>query len=664
MRKSFLDRIPINMKLTFACIIGLIIIGLLYYPLIPNLLSYPPDSINNAFQIKVNYFYYTTQYIAIVAFAVISFLIILPILFRKVNKIDKATNLDIQKNTDNVISIIKTCFNFPIVMLLTFMILPPLVVFLGLLFLKQEFIFSLKVTFIIFSMCALLALVIYAFSRFLFENVLKKIRITNAKYGIILNVKNRMLIQLLPLLLYTIVFSFLILYSQLTEIKGDSLYDYYREILINDFENKNIQSVEEAKNMLEEVSLKSPDDSIFILTSDGEEYYSENKLSDFFKTYILDFGEKSNGHTYEYYGDPTQGTFITVNINGEDYILGIRYSVFTNDTIINIVPLFGIVIIINLVFIVIFAINYGNQLKVITKSLSDISKNSSDYVGSKLPVYSNDEIGDLTIAFNNIQDMTKSYIEQLHDNQDTLMEKERLASLGQLIGGIAHNLKTPIMSISGAAEGLDDLIKEYDSSIGDPTVNNDDHHDIAKDMSQWVAKIKSYTEYMSDIITAVKGQAVTLTNEQDVSFTVEELLKRVNILMKHELKNAIIYLNISVKVDENTVIQGDVNSLVQIINNMISNSIQAYNGKTEQNIDLTVEKRDKNLVISVKDYGCGIPEKVKEKLFKEMITTKGKNGTGLGLYMSYSTIRAHFNGNMTVESEEGKGCTFSIILPL
>ena len=664
MRKSFLDRIPINMKLTFACIMGLIIIGLLYYPLIPNLLSYPPDSINNAFQIKVNYFYYTTQYVAIVAFAVISFLIILPILFRKVNKIDKATNLDIQKNTDNVISIIKTCFNFPIVMLLTFMILPPLVVFLGLLFLKQEFIFSLKVTFIIFSMCALLALVIYAFSRFLFENVLKKIRITNAKYGIRLNVKNRMLIQLLPLLLYTIVFSFLILYSQLTEIKGDSLYDYYREILINDFENKNIQSVEEAKNMLEEVSLKSPDDSIFILTSDGEEYYSENKLSDFFKTYILDFGEKSNGHTYEYYGDPTQGTFITVNINGEDYILGIRYSVFTNDTIINIVPLFGIVIIINLLFIVIFAINYGNQLKVITKSLSDISKNSSDYVGSKLPVYSNDEIGDLTIAFNNIQDMTKSYIEQLHDNQDTLMEKERLASLGQLIGGIAHNLKTPIMSISGAAEGLDDLIKEYDSSIGDPTVNNDDHHDIAKDMSQWVAKIKSYTEYMSDIITAVKGQAVTLTNEQDVSFTVEELLKRVNILMKHELKNAIIYLNISVKVDENTVIQGDVNSLVQIINNMISNSIQAYNGKTEQNIDLTVEKRDKNLVISVKDYGCGIPEKVKEKLFKEMITTKGKNGTGLGLYMSYSTIRAHFNGNMTVESEEGKGCTFSIILPL
>ena len=65
-----------------------------------------------------------------------------------------------------------------------------------------------------------------------------------------------------------------------------------------------------------------------------------------------------------------------------------------------------------------------------------------------------------------------------------LMEKERLASLGQLIGGISHNLKTPIMSISGAAEGLTDLINEYDASIGDPEVTNDDHHAIANDMRE------------------------------------------------------------------------------------------------------------------------------------------------------------------------------------
>ena len=255
-------------------------------------------------------------------------------------------------------------------------------------------------------------------------------------------------------------------------------------------------------------------------------------------------------------------------------------------------------------------------------------------------------------------------MEKIKDTQETLMEAERLSSLGQLIGGIAHNLKTPIMSISGAAEGLTDLVKEYDSSIDDPEVNSQDHHDIAKDMTEWIEKIKEYTEYMSDIITAVKGQAVTLSETENISFDIDELVKRVDILMKHELKNALIYMNVEMKAPKSTKIHGDINSLVQVVNNMISNAIQAYNGKTEQNIDLILEKSGSNLIISVKDYGCGLPQKVQDKLFKEMITTKGKNGTGLGLYMSYSTIKAHFNGNITFESVEGKGTTFNIILPL
>lgn len=271
-------------------------------------------------------------------------------------------------------------------------------------------------------------------------------------------------------------------------------------------------------------------------------------------------------------------------------------------------------------------------------------------------------IGTLIIFKDTTQHMLD--MQTIKNNQDMLLERERLASLGQLIGGIAHNLKTPIMSISGAAEGLTDLVKEYEASVGDPEVTVQDHHDIAKDMKDWIEKIHSYTEYMSDIITAVKGQAVTMSEEQAVSFTLHELVKRVNILMKHELKNALVELNVSMQVNEQTVLKGNINSLVQVINNMISNAIQAYDGKPDNKIDLILKKENNNIIISVKDYGCGLPDEVQKKLFKEMITTKGKNGTGLGLFMSYSTIRAHFNGNMTFETEQGKGTTFNIILPL
>lgn len=263
------------------------------------------------------------------------------------------------------------------------------------------------------------------------------------------------------------------------------------------------------------------------------------------------------------------------------------------------------------------------------------------------------------------KDITQHLIDMqnLEKNQNTLTERERLASLGQMIGGIAHNLKTPIMSISGAADGLEDLITEYKKSIDDPEVTKEDHHAIADDMSSWISKIRTYDSYMSDVITAVKGQAVNMNDEKPILFTVKELLNRVNILMKHELKNALVTLNIDYKVSENTQILGNINSLVQVINNLISNAIQAYNGKPNQSIDLVVDSKDNKLLISVIDHGCGISKEVQDKLFSQMITTKGQKGTGLGLFMSYSTIKGHFKGDMNFESEVGKGTRFNILLP-
>ena len=269
----------------------------------------------------------------------------------------------------------------------------------------------------------------------------------------------------------------------------------------------------------------------------------------------------------------------------------------------------------------------------------------------------------ILILFKDITQHVKD-IKTIQNSQDLLVERERLASLGQMIGGIAHNLKTPIMSIAGAAEGLTDLIKEYDSSIEDPEVTAEDHHDIAKDMQTWVDKVKDYTSYMSDVITAVKGQAVTLSNEQAVKFNIEELVKRVNILMRHELKNALVTLNVGMNVDPALELEGNINSLVQVINNMISNAIQCYDGKPDNCIDMNFTKQDNELIIEIRDYGPGLSKEVKEKLFKEMITTKGKNGTGLGLFMSYSNIRAHFNGNITFETEAKKGTSFFIHLPI
>lgn len=318
---------------------------------------------------------------------------------------------------------------------------------------------------------------------------------------------------------------------------------------------------------------------------------------------------------------------------------------------------------------------YDMNLPKLENSLNRVKHSSETIVFEqhfkKINKYFTVEINNILVKGNSLgilmlfKDITqhKLDVQALKDNQDILIERERLASLGQLIGGIAHNLKSPIMSISGATEGLIDLIKEYEESIVDKDVTIDDHLAIANDMKDWISKIKSYLEYMSDIITAVKGQAVALSENTVDSFTVEELTKRVDILMKHELKKALITLNLDLKVPTSLMIHGNINGLVQVINNMISNAIQAYKGKEGQTIDLIITQEKNDVIVSVRDYAGGLPKEVQEKLFKEMITTKGKDGTGIGLFMSYSNIRAHFNGDITYSTEEGKGTIFNIILP-
>ena len=254
-------------------------------------------------------------------------------------------------------------------------------------------------------------------------------------------------------------------------------------------------------------------------------------------------------------------------------------------------------------------------------------------------------------------------LEIIQESMTAMLERERLATLGQMVGGLAHNLKTPIISISGGLEAIDSLAEEYNNSIEDEEVTAEDHHEIAKDISEWVGKIKKHCTYMSDIITTIKGQTVHFNSTgADDAFELDEFIKRLELLMKYELKKTHCNLNVDLKTSGKYKIEGEINSLVQIFDNLIQNSIYAYHGKAGE-IDLDIDENNDSILFTLTDYGRGMSEDVKNKLFKEMITTKGKDGTGIGLYMSYATVKGNFNGDMEVESELNKGTTFKISLP-
>ena len=656
----------VKTKIIFTYAIAIAIACVIFYLVIPNLLNYGPDTINTSFDKEVSGGLYYYQQVLIAGGCLV--LVVSLILFFLLKDIDsypiyKQNKVKYKKNIDYIK---KICLNLPNRLLLVFITIP-LILSVGVLFMQTSYLTSsdFKLMLVIFILSTITISITNTYVRKLLSKILIELENTSFSKARRTGIVERLLFQILPIMLVCIVFTYLAVSSTYEKNNAQLLSNFYNNQFETALSANPISDKDELIDLLDGIHLYADSNVLFITDKDFNFIYQTGELSSFFKKYAAELSSKNDYKVYDYYGTSGQGTLYRITLtNGETYYLGAYYVIYSDELILYIVSLLIILGLICSLILYAFASELSKNVKEVTNSLKEISNDNEAFAEKKLYITSVDEIGDLIKVYNNIQALTINHLHQLHDNQETLMEKERLASLGQLIGGIAHNLKTPIMSISGAAEGLTDLVKEYDSSIDDPEVTSKDHHDIAKDMTTWIDKIKTHTEYMSDVITAVKGQAVNLSNEEDISFTVGELLKRVNILMKHELKNAIIYLNISMKTDENLIIHGDVNSLVQVINNMISNSIQAYQGKTNQNIDLIVEKKENNLLISVKDYGTGIPKKVKDKLFKEMITTKGKNGTGLGLYMSYSTIKAHFNGNMTVESEEGKGTTFTIILPI
>jgi len=268
-----------------------------------------------------------------------------------------------------------------------------------------------------------------------------------------------------------------------------------------------------------------------------------------------------------------------------------------------------------------------------------------------------------TVIFKDITQLKKS-MQQLQDSQSRMMEQERFAFLGQMMGGLAHNLKTPIMSIAGCVSAIDDLVDECLSSLEDPQVNNDDYREIYGEMRDWFKKILDSTAYMSDIITAIKGQATSVSTFNESLFSVDELVKRTTLLLRHELQTAGCQLETEFKTPPHQVtLHGDINNLVQVLGNLVSNAIFAQKQVGGGVITIGLESDGTSASICVKDTGPGIPTKIRSRLFKEMATSKGAHGSGLGLYISNAVVHAKFNGTMWCDDNPGGGAIFGMTIP-
>jgi signal transduction histidine kinase len=275
------------------------------------------------------------------------------------------------------------------------------------------------------------------------------------------------------------------------------------------------------------------------------------------------------------------------------------------------------------------------------------------------------------IQLENAKQDIESTLTELKATQSQLIQSEKMASLGELTAGIAHEIQNPLNFVNNFSEVNAELLTEMKDEIDKG--NMDEVKLIANYVIENQQKI-NYHGKRADAI--VKGMLLhsrsssAIKEPTDVNKLADEYLR----LAYHGLRAKDNFFNATIKTDYDEDI-GNINIIPQdigrVILNLITNAFYAVTEKKKQVGDgyepiiTVISKRGNDKVeLTVRDNGNGIPEKALDKIFQPFFTTKPTGeGTGLGLSLSYDIIKAH-GGEIKVEAKEGEGSAFVIELPV
>ena len=178
-----------------------------------------------------------------------------------------------------------------------------------------------------------------------------------------------------------------------------------------------------------------------------------------------------------------------------------------------------------------------------------------------------------------------------------------------------------------------------------------------------VNNIENNMQSIGTTVNSIRDQIRTTGDKPKNEFGLRELVEGIKMLMGHYFREHSCVLNIDI--EENIKIFGEGNKLDRVITNIVKNSVDAYlsQNKTGE-VNIRAHKENKKCIIEIEDFAGGIEEKIASDLFNKMVSSKGKEGTGFGLFFSYQIITGEFKGNMSFKTQKGIGTTFILEIPL
>lgn len=272
---------------------------------------------------------------------------------------------------------------------------------------------------------------------------------------------------------------------------------------------------------------------------------------------------------------------------------------------------------------------------------------------------------ELADANTNLESKVLERTRELQAAGEQLLQSEKLASLGRMVAGFAHEINTPVGIALSAISQSDETIKQLNAMLSQDEVSEEDLASHLDTLQKADRLAVSNLQRAAELVRSFKRTSIDQTSEQSRDFNFRELIQDVISNLHNQFKNT--RITIDINCPENIVVRGLPGLIEQLLTNLMLNSLKhAFaEGTLPGKILIKIPDNDgKLLELNYTDDGVGMPEDVAEKAFEPFFTTtRGKGGSGLGLYVCYNIVTAQLKGSISLDSTPGKGSHFIIRFP-
>jgi len=254
-------------------------------------------------------------------------------------------------------------------------------------------------------------------------------------------------------------------------------------------------------------------------------------------------------------------------------------------------------------------------------------------------------------------------MDTLNQAQEQLVESERMASLGGLVAGIAHDVNTPLGVSVTAASFLQERLNNLKTDFEDKSLTSKNMASFIDEAEQTALLLLSNLERASDLIASFKQVAVDQTSQTEREFVLGDYIQEIIQSLKPSFKHT--EHTIEVNCPDNLIVSCAPGAIAQIVTNMVVNSLtHGFENQNAGAITLNVSKENKDVVIHYTDNGRGLSESELDKLFDAFYTTKrGEGGSGLGTHIMYNLVTQTLSGQIEAQSTVGEGLQYTIRFP-